>query len=155
MLPSRALSLCVAFIILVQCSREGSQGSTVDLIRFVFTLSPLQEAHRIWPRPAHVDRGERWERGRGKGCFESTLDMCKTGLLYMQCRKMAAGKTGAKVQRQKRKSQRGACLQQTSWTSFLTASFQSLQYFIITLAQFSQQLHQDSRDYTRTNLHSI
>lgn len=55
MLPSRALSLCVA--------RGGRRGQTVDLIRFVFTLSPRQEGPRIRSRPAHSDRRERGERG--------------------------------------------------------------------------------------------
>lgn len=72
MLPSRALSLCVVFIIWCSVAQRGHRGQTVDLIRFVFKLSPCQEGHRIWSRPAHYDRGERRERGRGKGCFDST-----------------------------------------------------------------------------------
>lgn len=36
----------------------------MDLIRFVFTLSPRQEGHGILPHPSHADRKQ--QRGKGK-----------------------------------------------------------------------------------------
>lgn len=58
MLPSRAPSVCAVFIIWCSVAQRGRRGHTVDLIRFVFTLSPRQEGHRIWSHPTNSDREE-------------------------------------------------------------------------------------------------
>lgn len=158
MLPSRALSLCVTFIIWCSVAERGHRGQQWISYGLFSHYHLVRRVTGSGPAPLTLTEGSDGSEAEEKGVFIQhnqfgVRDYVQDRtVIYMYIYRLyAVWKSGcrgrSRVQRQKRKSQRASTINLMNRIKFSNSDRgrtrsvpEALQRFVLTLAQFSQQL---------------